>query len=398
MTGAGGSGGSQSGTGGSDNGGTSLAGESNSTGGTSAGTTSDAGGLSAVGGASDGGDAGESGSVGAGVACGDGIVGAGESCDDGGVVEGDGCNANCLVEAGWMCAGSPSACNRLSCIGLTNTCGSTSTDDCCSTSVIPGVPLRSFYRSYDGVAYQDKSYPARLTGFRLDTYEITVGRFRKFWAGYPADLPASGSGKNPNDISDSGWDPTWNASVLAVDQAGLTAAIECDADKQTWTAGNDNLPMNCLDWFEAEAFCIWDGGRLPTEAEWDYAAAGGTEQRVYPWGAADPTAAHAVSAITLGAASKPTPVGSKPLGKGKWGQADLAGNVWEWTQDWYASPYANPCDNCANLMPATRHSLRGGGFNSGNLSDLTSSNRLYDAPVVPARSPNFGARCARAAT
>ena len=63
-----------------------------------------------------------------------------------------------------------------------------------------------------------------------------------------------------------GWQPQYNAIRLY----------------QTWTANNDNLPMNCITWFEAFAFCIWDGGRLPTELEWNYAAAGGSSQNVYP--------------------------------------------------------------------------------------------------------------------
>jgi hypothetical protein len=48
-------------------------------------------------------------------------------------------------------------------------------------------------------------------------------------------------------------------------------------------AAHANLPMNCMNWYEAFAFCAWDGGRLPTEAEWNYAAAGGDQQRAYPW-------------------------------------------------------------------------------------------------------------------
>ena len=63
----------------------------------------------------------------------------------------------------------------------------------------------------------------------------------------------------------------------------------------TWTpspvsgsASQENLPINCVDWAEAYAFCIWDGGFLPSEAEWEYAAAGGSLQLDYPWGSAGP--------------------------------------------------------------------------------------------------------------
>ena len=50
---------------------------------------------------------------------------------------------------------------------------------------------------------------------------------------------------------------------------------------------NDNLPVSCVSWTEAYAFCIWDGGFLPSDAEWGYAAAGGSAQREFPWGSAD---------------------------------------------------------------------------------------------------------------
>jgi formylglycine-generating enzyme required for sulfatase activity len=254
----------------------------------------------------------------------------------------------------------------------------------------------------------DANYPATVSDFRLDTYEITVGRFRKYVAAYPGNKPSAGAGKNPNNGSDPGWDATWNgSSYMKADQASLISAVKCDAAYQTWTdtpGGNENRPMNCITWYEAFAFCIWDGGRLATEAEWNYAAAGGSEQRVYPWSSAYPPGSTAIDCSYASyyngttccgdgqsgcAVTDLIQVGTKPAGNGKWGQSDLAGNVWEWVLDWYAS-YANPCNNCANFAVASSRVIRGGSFDS-SASYLLAANRNGFTPTY--RSNIIGARC-----
>jgi len=81
------------------------------------------------------------------------------------------------------------------------------------------------------------------------------------------------------------------------------------------------------------------------------------------------------------------------MGDGKWGHADLAGNVAEWTLDWYAATYPTPCDGCANLTSATNRALRGGGFGTNELM-LRGAARSSFAPT--GRSIVIGLRCARA--
>jgi formylglycine-generating enzyme required for sulfatase activity len=159
--------------------------------------------------------------------------------------------------------------------------------------------------------------------------------------------------------------------------------------------------MNCLNWYEAFAFCAWDGGRLATEAEWNYAAAGGGDQRPYPWStsASDTTidASHAVYGCGPDGScgfSDIQAVGLKPKGDGKWDQADLSGNLWEWVLDWYASPYpSNECNNCANLTSASYRVVRGGSFGVDASSLLSSSARSGFDPS--GRGSSGGARCAR---
>ena len=276
-----------------------------------------------------------------------------------------------------------------SCTGLAPTCGPSGNVDCCASTVVVG---GTFNRS------NNPSFPATVGNFRFDRYEVTVGRFRNFVAAYSQTMIASGAGKNPNNPIDPGWNTTWNASLPA-DAAALASSVQCNSVFQTWTpsaGGNESRPINCIMWFVAQAFCIWDGGRLPTETEWNYAAAGGDEQREYAWGATAPGpnivvygcyGAGTCSNMSIAA------VGSKGGGNGRWGQGDLAGNVWEWVQDWQGT-YPPTCNNCANLASGSGRMIRGGSFYSDAMT-LRTLDRSYNAAPTT-RDFATGARCARA--
>jgi cysteine-rich repeat protein len=280
-----------------------------------------------------------------------------------------------------------------SCTGLPATCGPYGNESCCASLLVPG---GTFYRSYDGVDFTDQGFPATVSSFALDRYEVTVGRFRAFvqaGQGTKASPPAAGAGAHPLIVA-SGWDAAWTANLLA-DTASLKSAIKCDPGNATWTdtpGASENRPMNCLIWYEAFAFCAWDGGRLPTDAEWNYAAAGGSEQRYYPW--SNPptsTTINATYAVYSISGTNAKDVGSKsPKGDGKWGHADLGGNEWEVVLDYFNSPYSrNICTNCADLSPTDSRVIHGGGFlDIPRVADRGSADPMY-------RNYDVGLRCAR---
>ena len=281
---------------------------------------------------------------------------------------------------------------RPSCAGLSATCGPSGNESCCASLLVPG---GTFNRTNSG-----NDHPATVSDYYLDKYEITVGRFRVFvnaGMGTQSNPPAAGAGAHPL-ITGSGWNPAWNANLPA-DPAALNAARTRSLPLSTWTAtpgDNENRPQNYLDWYTAFAFCAWDGGRMPTDAEWNYATAGGSEQRKHPWGAADADYTMAsydcmgdgVSGCSL---TDFILVGTKPAGNGRWGHADLAGNVWEWTLDCFGEDQM-PCNDCANLLDPTFRIMEGG--SAGNPDTYLGPGDY--ARLTPGQTnAEIGARCAR---
>ena len=297
------------------------------------------------------------------------------------------------------------------------------------------VPGGSFYRDYDGEYFMDMSAPATVSAFGLDVYEVTVGRFRKFvnlaadggasWvppmgAGKHAYLPAGGvnSGGDAGPSTESGWEPSWdtylptsvgawNATLLLADCGG-----DAGPSSNTWTTapgGQENLPVTCVNWYEAYAFCIWDGGFLPTAAEWDYAASGGANnQWAYAWGSKIPpddstyaiwgcwygSPYAAISFADCVGTANVAPVGTAAQGQGLWGQFNLTGNVGEWVLDYWAVAPPLPCTDCANLTSGVLREIRGGAWDTGSYRQLASAYLLVTAPE--AAHGDAGFRCARA--
>jgi formylglycine-generating enzyme required for sulfatase activity len=312
--------------------------------------------------------------------------------------------------------------------GLTN-CGAAQ-ESCCTSLAVPG---GTFFRTYtnNGSGPVGEADPATISAFRLDKYDVTTGRFRRFVAAWNGGWrPAAGSGKHASlsggrglvdEATTSGFEPGW----AAADEAHVVPTndqLDCQPGRSAWTpspGAHETLPMNCVNWWEAYAFCIWDGGFLPTQAEWEYAAAGGSEQRQYSWGSTPPGTSNqyaiydchygpfdAGASLPLDACAyqatlaNVAPVGSAPLGAGAFGQLDLIGNVLTWALDTRPSPFgpsfSNPCVDCAYLPDAsgtTERTISGGIFGANGLP-LSPWVRIYVS--APTTYDDLGFRCARA--
>jgi len=304
--------------------------------------------------------------------------------------------------------------------GMTG-CGAEGDSCCTSLEVTGGIYYRT-YAATDGMP-TGLADPATLSTFRLDKYEVTVGRFRRFvsaWNQGDGYTPEVGSGKHSHlnaglGLANSGAEGTYELGWTDSDNKRIAPTDEnlglCGA-YATWTptpSSQENLPINCVNWWEAYAFCIYDGGFLPSEAEWKYAASGGSEQRQFPWGGAEPgvdnqyaiygccypAGAGNCSNEWCTGARNIAPVGTASLGAGLWGQLDLAGSFWEWNQDYYpdAAGFAVPCTNCAYLKPTATRVVKVGNFAEGAYYLPTWLRYDYDPSN---REIYLGFRCARA--
>ena len=192
------------------------------------------------------------------------------------------------------------------------------------------------------------------------------------------------------------WLGKTDVTVAAYQQciaAGACEDIPTDDAQHRCNLKNGRLdhPINCIDWKQAQSFCGWIGGRLPTEEEWEFAAKGGSS-RVYPWGdspldatranvcdrqcrLADPTFTWADSTLDDGFGAT-SPVGSFSAGASRWGLLDMTGNVWQWT----ASAYGE-----------TASKVQRGGAWSDLPRHARASDRYRNDPAL--RIPSIGVRC-----
>jgi cysteine-rich repeat protein len=330
--------------------------------------------------------------------CGDGTRQSNEVCDDGNTTNGDGCSSTCGEETGWQCVGA-GACapicgdgflvtGRESCED--NDAVPTSNDGCSSTCQIepgwacsepglactpPGmalIPQGPFWMGCNpvqetcNIADEKPQHLVILDAFFMDRYEVTAGQYKS-----------------------------------CVDAGACTYTGTTTENDRTYDNSKDDHPINYVIWDDATKYCAWLGKYLPTEAQWEKAAKGGCDiwatscrenTPIYPWGNAPPSADLAM--YGGGAVLLPASVGSKAQGQSPYGLLDMAGNVFEWTRDWYSPTYyaTSPSANPENTTTANERSLRGGSWFL-NASYLRASIRVRSAPTGAYDDSGF--RCAQ---
>ena len=204
--------------------------------------------------------------------------------------------------------------------------------------------------------------------YYMDVYEVTVARYEACVKASKCSVPPSGA-------------PHFNWGL----------------------AGREQYPVNQVTWDQAAAFCNWAGARLPTEAEWEKAARGALDGKIYPWGDLPPTCTpgqensavwNEPSLGKYGCGTDATWAVGAGSAKNGYGLYDMAGNVWEWVSDWYGESYygATPTANPQGPAGGSFHVVRGGSYAKLGPQGLRASYR-YDHGILASYYP-FGFRCA----
>lgn len=257
------------------------------------------------------------------------------------------------------------------------------------------IPKGQYFMGSDAADAMDNQKPSHnvaLGAFCVDLYEVTAAQYKA----------CSDVGKCRRAPTEVHW-------------PDITAA-DHDAYSPLCTAGDpekQDHPINCINWDMANTFCKAQDKRLPSEAEWEYAARG-PDGRIYPWGDEEPTAEHLNACGTecriwarqakvagqfpgvLYEADDgfPTtaPVGKFPKGRSRFGPYDVVGNVWEWVADWEGAYSKGDQQNPKGPAQGEKKVIRGGAWNGSFPSWLHPSYRYATDPM--SRSHGIGFRCA----
>jgi formylglycine-generating enzyme len=302
---------------------------------------------------------------------------------------------------------------------------------------IPGGEYMMGASDDEGRPDEYPQHKIKVNPFWMDATEVTNAQFRKFveatgyittaekkpdWEEIKKQLPAGTPKPDESQLV---------ASSLVFSPPDHPIPLNDATQWWSWTAGadwkhpkgpgnningKDNYPVVHISWDDAMAYCKWSGKRLPTEAEWEWAARGGLNDNKYPWGNED---------VESGKAKANTWQGNFPDKNNNWdkfnnaapvrsfapngfGLYDMAGNVWEWCSDWYRSDYYNQLKNPLTSNPkgpATSYDpmeptvpkkvVRGGSFlcNASYCKGYRVSSRMKTSPDTGLEHTGF--RCVK---